>query len=318
MQIGLDWAEVINLGILDRFKGKKSKKETVEGIKYILVRKGAKGGYEKVLDLPELKTPDELYQALSPGTYCIHIYKKGQSGFESTEAFTVEGDSDTQEVAPQQPQTPFSALRTQLEGMATLQKEMLEIGELFATLSGTKKSTTVELMETVKALKAEKDLLNELFPGATTASNEIPIEGKIPAWMAALPGITETMMGTIEKSLNKWGLTGSSGSGNGAIKPGVVQLPTKPQVLRDEKMRSLAPAIDKKIGLNIPKKPQAQLPVAKPEEPKPEPVIQLAEDDPANTTQVQVPKSEATPVTDQAFAEIPQGAETEPGANAEQ
>lgn len=218
------------MGILDRILGRKGKVTGAKKKKIILTKKGAKGGYEKVMELAEQMTAEELYPSLTAGIYCIHTYEEGKSGFDSSEAFEVIGDEPREGVVRPQRQSMFGGLKEMAQDWREMKDDFKEVGVFINEAFGEKKVTTEDALSYLDALKKHRDTLNGIFPTATTASQEIEIEGKIPAALVYIPHMIEQSLNSIEQRLSKWDIipTGGGQPTASQTETGIIEMPKKP------------------------------------------------------------------------------------------
>jgi len=245
------------MGILDRLLRRKKKGEDEKDVKYILKRRGESGGMEKVAELQEPTPIENLYKTLTPGIYSLHKYKKGQTGFDVVWGpVEVLGEAEEKTGGTSGVRkSPFAAMKEQLEGFKEIKDDMKEMGALFTDLFAEKKVSMEDAMGYFDTLKKHKDSLDALFPGATTKSNEIPLSGTIPAWMAFVPQVIDQSADALEKRLVRWGLV--EGVGTPAMGTGEdpIRLPERPKVIEKEKEKEKPKAGDKEIMIDLPKKP---------------------------------------------------------------
>jgi hypothetical protein len=255
-----------SMGLLDRFRKKKQVKAE-EGAKYVLTRKGAKGGFEKVMDLARMMSPEELFPQLVPGVYVVHKYEKGSSGFtESGPVFEVTGDEAKEGVAQPVRGSPFAGLREFAEEMRQTKEDLTVALETLAPMVGFVKpgeSKQKSLIEQIKEAKADQQTLNDAFPLANTSSQQIPISGSIPAVVAYAPTLIDQSMDSIEKRLKKWGLVEEAGA-EAVEHKDVIKMPEKPTKAMEKKAEEETKKEESEAGtLKLPPKPEAKEEVKK-------------------------------------------------------
>ena len=249
------------MGFLDRFRGKKKEKDGEGVATYVLKRRVASGGMEKVLELKEPATIDSLYETLSPGIYALHKYKKGQSGFEQLWQAEVLGEEPKEEVAKRTRASPFAGLREFAEEMKQTKEDLTVALETLAPMVGFVKPgelTQKTIVEQLREAKAEQKDLNDLFPSSTTKSADIPISGSIPAALVYAPQVIDQSMDAIEKRLRRWGLVEEEGIGAVEHKE-VIKMPDKPKRTAEQKVDVEPVKVEKGAGtLKLPPKPETK------------------------------------------------------------
>jgi len=249
------------MGLLDRFRGKKKEKDGEGVATYVLKRRVASGGMEKVLELKEPATIDSLYETLSPGIYALHKYKKGQSGFEQLWQAEVLGEEPKEEVAKRTRAGPFAGLREFAEEMKQTKEDLTVALETLAPMVGFVKPgelTQKTIVEQLREAKAEQKDLNDLFPSSTTKSADIPISGSIPAALVYAPQVIDQSMDAIEKRLRRWGLVEEEGIGAVEHKE-VIKMPDKPKRTAEQKVDVEPVKVEKGAGtLKLPPKPETK------------------------------------------------------------
>lgn len=249
------------MGILDRFRKKKQVKAE-EGPKYVLKRKGAKGGFEKVMDLTRMMMPEELYPMLVPGFYVVHKYEKGASGFtESGQVFEVIGDEAKEGSTQPTRAGPLSGLRQWAEEMKQTKEDLAVVADVLAPMMGYSKPGEVKqktVIEQLKEAKADQRELNDLFPSSTTKSQDIPISGSIPAALVYAPQMIDQSLDAVEKRLKRWGLVEEEGIGTVEHKE-VIKMPDKPKRAAEKKADVEPVKVEEGAGtLKLPPKPETK------------------------------------------------------------
>lgn len=246
------------MGLLDFFRRKKEIKVEEQRAKYVLKKK-TKAGWTKVMDLPKMMSPDELYPALSPGVYVVHKYEKGASGFtDSGPVFEVMGEEKKEEAVQPRTRSVFSGLREMAEDFKGMKEDLAVFFTTFGPIFGFKSAEEAKpksLLEELKEARMMKEDLDKIFPSSTTKSQEIPISGSIPAWMVYAPKVVDESMENIEKRLRRWGVVEEAGGGirgEGEF----IKLPGRPAAQQTKKMgTSTTSEKGDEIKVEMPKKP---------------------------------------------------------------
>ena len=231
------------VSFLRKFFKKKKLAVAEEEVRYILKKQLPGQGMTKVAELKEPTPIDDLYQNLTPGIYSLHKYKKGQSGFEvEWGPVEVTGEAPVEKAAPTRRASPFAGLREYAEEMKAAKEDLVVVLDVLAPLAGFTKmgdnsgAKPKTLLEEIREAKAQQKDLNEFFPLSTTGTGgtqQIPISGTIPAWLAYTPQVIDTAMDSVEKRLSKWGLVEAEGVG-GSPKQEIIKLPEKPRAKTEE------------------------------------------------------------------------------------
>ena len=250
------------MGILDRILRRKKKVSVGEEVRYILKKQGPGGGMVKVSELTEPQPIEDLYQNLVPGMYSLHKYKKGQTGFEVVWGpVEVLGEEAPKEGAAAVRRSPFAGLREWANEMKEAKEDLAGAFEVLGPMAGYTKAGEGKqktVVEQLQEAKAQKVVLDDLFPGSTTKSEDVPIEGKIPAWLVYAPQVVDKSMDSIEKRLTRWGLIEEQGVGSGGEKE-FIRLPEKPKAAKERK-ESVAEteAVEEGGVIKLPEKPVAK------------------------------------------------------------
>lgn len=228
-----------------------------EDVRYILKKQLPGQGMTKVADLKEPTPIDDLYQNLVPGLYSLHKYKKGQSGFEVVWGpIEVTGETPKEgAVQPARVGGPLSGLRQWAEEMKQTKEDLAVVADVLAPMMGYTKPGEVKqktVIEQLKEAKTEQQTLNELFPLANTASQQIPISGSIPAALAYAPTMIDQSLDAVEKRLRRWGLVEEEGVGEVEHKE-IIKLPEKPKRAEKEEAKEV-----EKGTLKLPPKPETK------------------------------------------------------------
>jgi hypothetical protein len=254
------------MGFLDRFRGKKKVKDGEGVATYVLKRRTASGGMEKVLELKEPATIESLYESLSPGIYCLHKYQKGQSGFDQLWQAEVLGEEPKEGATRPTLASPFAGLRKYAEDMKAAQDDLKATFEVLGPMAGFKKageSSEDEILNVLETAKKKKERYENLFPSATTDSQKIPISGSIPAVVAYAPTLIDQSLDSVEKRLKKWGLVEEVGSETVEHKE-IIKMPEKPKRAMEKKAEEEAKKEEDEAGtLKLPPKPEAKAEVKK-------------------------------------------------------
>lgn len=246
------------MGLLDVFRRKKSVKEVKEQAKYVLKKK-AKNGWIKAMELPRMMTPEELYPNLAPGFYIVHKYEKGATGFtEAGPVFEVLGEEPPERATMPRRQSPLAGLREYAEEMKGIKDDLSVFLEVFGPMAGYSKLGENEpkgLIEQLKEAREMKDTLETIFPSSTTKSEAVPISGSIPAWMVYAPEVVDRSMDNIEKRLRRWGFIEEIGLGAGGERE-IIKLPEKPKALREKRAKEVTAREEGEGGvIKMPEKP---------------------------------------------------------------
>lgn len=241
-----------------KFWKKGEPKDGEKQVKYILKRRVASGGMAKVLELNAPVKIDDVYRHLEPGTYALHKYTKGQSGFESLWEHEILGEEAPTPGAPARRASPFTGLRQYAEDMKGMKEDIGVFLEVFGPMAGYSKAGEGKpqgLIEQLKEAREMKDTLEKIFPSSTTKSQDIPIAGSIPAWMVFTPQVIDQAMDSVEKRLHRWGVIEEAGLGE-AKEREIIKLPEKPKAVRKEKPKPAeVEEIKEKEAITLPPKP---------------------------------------------------------------
>jgi ribosomal protein L12E/L44/L45/RPP1/RPP2 len=249
------------VGVFDRFRKKKKEKDGEAEISYVLVRRTAKGGMQKVMPLAEPVSIENIYESLEPGTYALHKYMKGQSGFEELWIHDVLGDEKGKEETTHTKTSPFAGLREYAQEMKAVRDDLTTVFETIGPMIGFQKvgATAAEvkqktLIEQLEEAKGDQEKLNKIFPLAATGSGgfeKIPISGSIPAMLAYAPQVVDQALDMIEKRLTKMGLVEGEGVATKRQEE-IIKLPPKPkqkEERKEEKTEEEQTEIDGQIKL---------------------------------------------------------------------
>jgi len=246
------------VGILDKIFRRGKKKEVGGAVKYILKRRVASGGMTKVSELAEPTPIEELYESLTPGIYSLHKYQKGQTGFEPVWGpVEVLGDEQPgQEVTMAKRPSPFTGLREWADEMKGAQEDLKAAFEVLGPMAGYQKQGEgggKSIVDQLHEAKEELKKLQEIFPSSTTKSQEIPVEGSIPAALVYAPTAIDQALDAVEKRLLRWGLVGEEEPG-GVGGREVIKMPEKPRKAM-EKKREAEDVKEEETKIEMPKKP---------------------------------------------------------------
>ncbi len=244
------------MGIFDRFKRKKGKEKQAADKTYILTRQGADGGMRKVMDLAKDMTPEELYPVLEAGIYAVHIYTKGQNGFDSGPMFKVDGKESEKHEKGERKQSPFSGMKDFLEEWKGMKDDAKSVAVLFGEMFSEKKVTMDDAMAYMDTLKKHKDTLDGLFPSATTGNRDIPLSGSIPAWMAFVPQVIDQSANALEIRLQRWGLIEAVGASELSKEEDPIRLPEKPKMLEQMQPKKEEKRDVTSMEISLPEKPK--------------------------------------------------------------
>jgi len=225
-----------------------------------VLKKKAKTGWTKVMNLTRMMEPEELYSGLAPGRYIVHKYEKGSTGFvEAGPVFDVVGET-TEEGAtlPRRP-SPFAGLREFAEDMKTMKADLVESFGILGPMIGFSSPGEGEpksLIDQLKEAKENQTMYNELFPLSTTGQQDIPVTGEIPAWLVYAPKVIDNSLNSIEQRLIRWDLISPEDAGVGKREE-FIELPGRPAAAKSETKK---PETEKTEGIvpkvEIPKRPE--------------------------------------------------------------
>lgn len=195
---------------------------------YVLKRMTEKGGWAKVLELSNPVSPDDIYKHLEAGVYRLDKYVKGETKFDVVWGpIQVYGDvPDAEEgVSVKSRRRTVSSkgdifsFIEELERYSEELDRLAEVGVKLAKLGGKSvievpEGRTVEdvLVDMLDQLRNRWEKLDGLFGKSRVRGEEaeIPIEGKIPAWMVYAPRAVERVLDNVERRLERWGMINGS------------------------------------------------------------------------------------------------------------
>lgn len=225
------------MGVLDFFRRGKKKEDKDIAWKYVLKRRDPKsGGMKKAMELAEATTAEDLYPHLEPGIYSLHRYRKGLVGFEVVWGpIQVEGVVSGETATLKRTASPLGALGQMLKDIKAFREEGKEAYETLGMLFGGKGVTTDDVIDKWAELAEKKKKLDNMFPSASTKSEEIPISGTIPALAVYAPTMVDRAMDAVEKRMIRWGLISKSEGGvPGLETENLIKLPDKPKAPAEE------------------------------------------------------------------------------------
>lgn len=257
------------MGIFDFLRGGKSKEEA--SAKYILKRQNkSTGGMAKVQEFVEEVSMDDLLPDLMPGTYALHKYQKGQSGFEQvwgpfkvTDNGNEEGESSTRRGKGSALEQFFTIAQgmTQLKEEATAQFNVMAP---FFGFAGGGAGGPKTFIEQLTESKEQYDILKGFFGDHTSGEEPIKYTGDVPIWLhpKLIPGVVDGIFENIEKRLDRWGaLPKSKEKEKEEAKAELPPYPKRPS--RREK-----PEVEKELGEITEENPEEEPEVEEnPEEP---------------------------------------------------
>lgn len=205
------------------------KKEKVYGeANYVLKRQSEKGGMEKVMNLADPAPIEEIYESLEPGTYALHKYMKGKSGFEVVWGpVEVAGEKTQRAPRAEKPLVEEAALPRYVEMLRSLavlkEKASLEYelvkGFFEGGSGGTRPPEGMSMEDWIDDLEQKRfDRFAKMAGrygytrGESTSGEAMPeYEGKFPIWLhpKGIPMIVDESMEKIEKRLARWGMLGT-------------------------------------------------------------------------------------------------------------